>query len=312
MSQPLITVLRATLLPSVERLEKSELVLPGGAGKAPFGPYPPRPGQGDAAPPGAELPHADFNYGGHPTLELVFGFMGRAELALDGQRYVLAEGEAALVPPNCPHLERLLSLDQAYHLVWFRVGPDRIAIHGSSYSRGNRFQLVRGATVSPSGPICRYFESAIDEARERAPLWFSLVRARLTEGLVRVIRHLEEHGPGQTPEQARQSVVDVAKRFIQSHFSDDLSLERIAGEVYLSPNYFSSLFTQGSGQTVFEYLQQVRLDEAQRLLRETEYSIHEVARRVGVHTPSYFSRLFKRHTGLSAREFRQKAQSARP
>lgn len=309
MSQPLIAILRNNLLPSIEGLTRTELILPDQAGKPAVGPWPPEPAAGAGEPAGADLPDASFGYGGHATLEVVFGFSGRAELVLGGQRYILAEGEAALVPPHVPHLERLASLHQAYHLIWLRIATDRIAIHGSSYSRGNRFQLVRGATVAPSGAIARFFEGAVEESISRGPLWFTLVRARMAEGLVRIIRHLDTHGLGQSPEDSRRNVIDVAKSFIQSHFSEDLSLEQIAREVYLSPNYFSSLFTQASGVTVFEYLQQVRLEEAMRLLRESEHSILGIARRVGIHSASYFSRLFKRHTGLSARDYRQKAQS---
>lgn len=312
MPESLLTVLGARLLPALENLTVARLILPQQAGKPAVGAYAARGGVAEhALEDGADLPGASYSYQGHPTLELVFGVQGAAELALAGHRYVLGEGDAAIVAPNVPHLERIHSRAKGYHLLWFRVAPDRIAIHSSSYSRGNRFQLIRGASIAPSGAIGRTFELATEEALTRGTAWFSLVRARLVEGMALAIRHIETHGPGQDPSNARRSVTDVAKAFIQSHFSEDLTLDRIAGEVFLSPNYFSSLFTQAEGKTVFAYLHEVRVDEARRLLAETELPIRQVARRVGIPSASYFCRLFRRASGVAAKDFRANAVAAR-
>lgn len=306
MADSLLTILFSQLVPALEALTPERLVLPHDAGKASIGPYP-RAGDSvreAALDDGEDVPGFAYAYGSHAGLELVFAVHGRAELALAGRRYTLTECDAAIVPTQVPHLERLHSRQQGYHLLWLRVSPDHLAMHSSSYSRGNRFQLVRGASIPRSGAIGRCFEAAAEEAAERGTLWFQLVRARLLEGLVLAIRHIQAHGPGQDPMKSRQSTVDVAKVFLQSHFSQELTLEAIAKEVFLSPNYFSSLFTQTEGKTVFEYLHEVRIDEAKRLLAETDLPIRQIARRVGIPSASYFCRLFRRTTGASAKDFR--------
>ncbi|MBI3832169.1 MAG: helix-turn-helix transcriptional regulator [Planctomycetes bacterium] len=309
MPDTLISILREKVLPAAEALTPERLVLAHEAGKKPLGAYVPgdAPQGGTDAEEGEDLPGMLYPYQGHATLEIVFAVQGRAELALAGRRYALAEGDAGIILPHVPHLERIRNRNQGYHLLWLRVAPDHLSLHSSSYSRGTRFQLVRGASIPRSGAIGRCFESAAEESATRGPLWLQLVRARMVEGLALAIRHIETHGPGRNPDQSRQGSVDVAKAFIQSHFSQDLSLELIASEVFLSPNYFSSLFTQVAGKTVIEYLHEVRIDEAKRLLAETDLPIRQVARRVGIPSPSYFCRLFRRTTGRAAKDFRQQA-----
>ena len=69
-------------------------------------------------------------------------------------------------------------------------------------------------------------------------------------------------------------------------------------------SYFSALYRRTRGITAREYLARLRLGEAQRLLRETNLAIAEVARQVGYQEPVVFTRMFKRRTGSAPREWR--------
>jgi len=149
MPNTLTTVLIEQVVPAVERLKLDSLVLCDEAGKKAVSSYPPgRLTRREAALlDGEDLPGQIYKYEGHPILELAIAVRGRAELALGGHRYVMSEGDVAIVTPNVPHLERLANRNQGYHLLWLRVSPDRLAMHMSSYSQGNRFQLVRGGSI---------------------------------------------------------------------------------------------------------------------------------------------------------------------
>ncbi|HPX13529.1 MAG TPA: response regulator [Treponemataceae bacterium] len=101
------------------------------------------------------------------------------------------------------------------------------------------------------------------------------------------------------------SVIQRAKRYIQEHFADpDISLNTVAAEVNYSPNHFSTVFSQESGETFIEYLTWTRITRAKQLLASTSLRSSEVAYEVGYNDPHYFSFLFKKNTGKSPREFR--------
>lgn len=103
------------------------------------------------------------------------------------------------------------------------------------------------------------------------------------------------------------SIIIKAKEIIEKNFANsDLSLLSVAEEVSLSPNHFSSIFSQECGITFIEYLTNVRIEEAKKLLRNTNLKSIDISYNVGFNDSHYFSTLFKKITGLTTKEYRQK------
>lgn len=99
-----------------------------------------------------------------------------------------------------------------------------------------------------------------------------------------------------------------AKAFIRANYADSgLSLHMVAAEVGFSPNHFSTVFSQETGQTFVEYLTEVRLEAAKELLAGSDARMSDIAFDVGYQEPHYFSYLFKKHVGMSPREYRNRA-----
>lgn len=94
--------------------------------------------------------------------------------------------------------------------------------------------------------------------------------------------------------------------FIDEHYSDEsISLDRVARQVNISPNYFSAMFSQDIGQTFVEYLTAKRIGEAKRLLRITDKRASEIAAAVGYKDPHYFSFVFRKVAGCTPSEYRR-------
>ncbi len=97
-----------------------------------------------------------------------------------------------------------------------------------------------------------------------------------------------------------------AIRFIDEHYSEEsISLDRVAKTANVSPNYFSTVFSQEVGQTFIEYLTNKRIDEAKRMLKHTKMRSSEIATAIGYKDPHYFSYVFKKVSGLTPNEFRR-------
>ena len=100
-------------------------------------------------------------------------------------------------------------------------------------------------------------------------------------------------------------LVEQAKAYIAGHYADgDLSVETLCSHIHLSPTYFSTLFKREMGLSFTAYVTQVRMEEAARLLRETDEKTYRVAERTGYADPNYFSYVFKKQFGLSPSKFR--------
>ena len=92
---------------------------------------------------------------------------------------------------------------------------------------------------------------------------------------------------------------------IDASIASDLSLKRFANELFLNTSYLSSLFKKETGITLTDYVNKHRIAYAKRLLKSTTLSIQGVATSVGIPDIHYFTRLFRRETGLSPRDFRK-------
>lgn len=93
---------------------------------------------------------------------------------------------------------------------------------------------------------------------------------------------------------------------IDASISGDLSLKRFANELFLNTSYLSSLFKKETGMTLTDYVNENRINTAKRLLKSTTLSIQAIAASVGIPDIHYFTRLFRRETGFSPREYRKK------
>ncbi|SFS71735.1 helix-turn-helix domain-containing protein [Paenibacillus sp. BC26] len=105
----------------------------------------------------------------------------------------------------------------------------------------------------------------------------------------------------------KQLSKDIARsvRFIQDRFHEDISLQQIAQYLELTPNYLSVLFKKELQMNFSEYLNRIRLEKAKELLLGTNLRSYEVAQQVGFTDDSYFSRAFKKHTGVRPNGFRR-------
>jgi AraC family transcriptional regulator len=106
---------------------------------------------------------------------------------------------------------------------------------------------------------------------------------------------------GKLPRAYLQQVID----FIRSNIGSELSLTDIAAVINMSSYHFAHLFKETTGETPHQYVVRFRLEEAQKLLRETKLSTLEIALAIGYNSPSHFSAQFKRYFGVSPIQYRR-------
>lgn len=100
-------------------------------------------------------------------------------------------------------------------------------------------------------------------------------------------------------------VIERVRRLIGERYPENLTVADIAVGVYLSPTYVRLLFKQETGETLFEYLTRVRIEQAKSLLRDPQIKFYEICYAVGYSDPSHFSRLFKKITGTTPSAYRE-------
>ena len=102
-------------------------------------------------------------------------------------------------------------------------------------------------------------------------------------------------------------VIIKAQDHIRDNYADkDISLHSVAKEVNISPNHFSTIFRQETGETFINYITKVRVTHAKELLKTTQMRTSDVGYEVGYNDTHYFSYVFKKNTGMTPTEFRNK------
>ena len=91
---------------------------------------------------------------------------------------------------------------------------------------------------------------------------------------------------------------------IDRRLGEPLSLRDVAHELGMTPGHLTTVVRRRTGRTVQEWIIERRMAEARSLLSDTELPVGEIARRVGMSDPGYFSRLFRRTHGTSPRQWR--------
>ncbi|CAN7406746.1 response regulator [Paenibacillus sp. LjRoot153] len=103
-----------------------------------------------------------------------------------------------------------------------------------------------------------------------------------------------------------QTVVSRITAYIYNHYGNhELKIQDIAGEVHFSAAYVSYLFKRETNKNVWDFVSEVRIEEAKRLLAVTDLKRYEISYQVGYQSPEHFSRMFKRFIGISPADYRK-------
>lgn len=94
-------------------------------------------------------------------------------------------------------------------------------------------------------------------------------------------------------------------QYLQSNFSERITLDDIGRLTFFSPNYCENVFKRETGRSVIDYLLQIRMEAAKRLLSEGSFALGAVAEAVGFDDYNYFSRVFKKRTGYTPTEYKK-------
>ncbi len=108
-----------------------------------------------------------------------------------------------------------------------------------------------------------------------------------------------------------EDLVGRVRAFIENNFARRLTLDDVAEAVYVNRSYLSRIYKQKTGENLFNAINRRKVEEAKRQMAEGNKKIWEIAEMVGVEDTAYFSKMFKRYTGYSPREYEQTLKGQR-
>ena len=252
---------------------------------------------------------SDWAGGDHSTLmhchedfaEILLILQGSGLYTVDLRRYEVAAGDVVLCNIGALH-DEFPRAGEPYRTLCIGIG--NLALPGLSPGSflGDRFSpLFRRPKQFED--LKQLFCMMDCYATERANGYPILCQYLMLAALELVKQMVQ--GRTDTAETPEDSIFRQVAKFIDHHYAEDLSIERLSKMFYMSPYHLSHMFRRKTGYSVKQYLLRRRLGEAQIRLAMTQDSIQRIAEESGFDDASYFSRIFSKHVGLTPTEYRK-------
>lgn len=150
------------------------------------------------------------------------------------------------------------------------------------------------------------------ELSRRRAEWEMAVKSYLVNILIMMGRYASqrENSPSATRPKERLVAMEVMRAVMERYGDSSLTLESIADSLYISKSYLCRIFRRVTGESFGDYLRRVRLEQACRLLRETELTAEQIVYACGLRDVPTFYRQFKSHVGMTPNTYRQEKAPA--
>lgn len=249
----------------------------------------------------------------HDHLEMAFILSGEGKYRFDDGVVSVKEGDLLIINPGVKH-QALACPDVELPTTEFFVGALDVRLPGFPDNTlpvpgGGHVMHTAGELRQRLFKMCSSMEAENAVCRQGR---YFMMKAYLMQMLLLVIREQcepVERVKGYAFESVNKKyVVEQIVNYFDDHYSEKISLDQIAENMYLSPFYISKIFKSETGDTPIRHLINIRLEKAKELL-EGGYagSIQEVAASVGYDDAYHFSKLFKKRYGISPSQARKKA-----
>lgn len=151
-----------------------------------------------------------------------------------------------------------------------------------------------------------FFNKMLYEQTNKQKGWELYNKLTLSEMLLYINRIVmkQTNSEFDHPNSLHEKVSEIAK-YLNENFAEDINLQKVSEYFYISPNYLCRIFREVTGFTLIEYLNQIRIKQAQFLLRNDNKNISQVFEACGFGTMTHFERIFKRITGYSPLKYRK-------
>lgn len=258
-----------------------------------------------------------FNFAGeaHDFWELVFVDKGCVQVRRDAEILTLKQGEILFHQPNEFHSIRALDSAPNIFVISFHCASAAMA----------RFAKYRTSLDNALKP---YLSSIIKEARKtyiipkndpdlkklqhRSDALMGgeqLIKIYLEQFLILLLRKMTAITASSTPQKEAQSdpLVEAIRQYLIARIEQNVRISDLCDAFDYSRSYLSRRFLGKTGQTLAAYATQLKIDEAKRLIRESDMNFSQISARLAFENPQYFSRVFKRLTGMTPSEFKNRA-----
>lgn len=236
----------------------------------------------------------------HDKHELYYMAKGSTTYYIGDKIYHIKEGDFAFIPKGILHkTDYETSQHNERVLLTFY---DWIF---TSELQAIREELCRSRIIYVKEDKRPLFEALLhqieEEAKSQDKYMDFLINLHITELLVQLCRHKDDHKPALSGDD--QTLYRISK-YISTHFQDPITLDELSLIFSVSKSHLSRKFKEYTGIGINEYITYVRISNAEKLLKETTLPITQISAQCGYSDSNYFSTAFKKIRGITPKRYR--------
>ena len=236
---------------------------------------------------------------GRVDYQLLYIASGKARFFFDGKDTVVGSGNMVLFRPREPQKYIYYAEDHP-EVFWVHFTGSDVNNILDYYNFPEKENVIQTGT-SPA--FKHIFNEMIHELQSCRPQYEEVLPSLLNHLFILISRNLAENRF--TTNTVHEDIVQAVHYFNQN-YSKEITIEKYAEEHNFRTDWFTRGFKHYTGVTPMQYILSLRMTNAQYLLEQTNSNVTEIANIVGYENPLYFSRLFKKHFGVSPAQYRKK------
>lgn len=133
-----------------------------------------------------------------------------------------------------------------------------------------------------------------------------ILQARIELFLLELLEnHIKDNAIETSDSSVRRNLISRTNEILHNHLYDNITITEICKQLSISKSYLSNLYNKKMGISIITHFNNIKIEEAKRLISENSYNFTEISDKLGFSSIHYFSRLFKNVTGMTPSEYRQ-------
>lgn len=262
----------------------------------------------------------------HEFIEIVYVVSGKAKHIIDGREYFVKAGDISVINRMEEHCfcadDENGEVFSTYDLMFTPDFLNDTLLDGEDFSTLSKSFLFYSLFPDENGYIkrlnlienCNFefgsiFDKLYKEYKSCRTGYINLMRVYTAELIIKLFRKIESSETTKLSG-SQKEIVNSVIDYIKVNYNINIRMEDISQKMFFNKNYIGKIFKQETGMPVSEFIREIRMNEICRQLVDTNNKVSDIASSCGYNDTKTFYTAFKKHTGLTPKEYRDKQRRA--
>lgn len=235
----------------------------------------------------------------HSFTELFYVIDGEGYFCTESEEVHIQKDSFVIINPNVRHTEKSSSEKALTYIV---LGIDNLKFEFNSSSSSN-FQVYNFG--EHRNELLTILQTMLSEVKLKKDSYEQICQHYFMVFLLKMLRITDEQFSFASSKDV-PTECETTKEYIDSHYQETITLDTLASISHLNKFYLTHIFSKAYGISPINYLLERRILHSKELLKNSDFSITQIAHVTGFSSSNYFSQSFKKYTGMTPKGYRQK------